>query len=602
MALEHVERKLAAILAADVAGYSRLTGADEEGTMRRLRALRAELIDPAIQTHRGRIVKTMGDGFLVEFSSVVDAVRCFLEVQRGVPARNADFEPDKRIEFRVGVHVGDVMVQPDGDLLGDGVNIAARLESIAEPGGICLSEDAYHQVRDRLEEEFVDLGDKELKNITRPVRVYSVKTGSGSLAPAAYASAPEKSGAPRLSIVVLPFANLGGDPEQEYFVDGVTECLTTDLSRITGSFVIARNTAFTYKGKPFDVKQIGRELNVHYVLEGSVQRGGSRMRVNVQLIDAETGNHLWAERFEKPVADLFAMQDEIVSRLAGALNTQLVAAEAHRAERAPHPDSMEFYFQGMACANKGLTSEYMAQASGFFKRALALDPDNLDALVGTATVDTLQGSNFMTDDREASLAAAEATLSKALAMAPNHAWAHCLLGAVQISTNRATQGIAECERALALDRNLVNAHGIIGLAKYFIGRGEETEAHVHEALRLSPNDTFGYLWMTYAGVAKMQLGLDDEAADWFRRGLETNQNFPPAHFYLAAALVHLGRLDEARAAVKAGIALDPAFTIFRFRAGASSDNQTYLAQLEHVIEGMRAAGIPEGSTEASEAV
>jgi tetratricopeptide (TPR) repeat protein len=208
----------------------------------------------------------------------------------------------------------------------------------------------------------------------------------------------------------------------------------------------------------------------------------------------------------------------------------------------------------------------------------------------------------MTDDREASLAAAEATLSKALAMAPNHAWAHCLLGAVQISTNRATQGIAECERALALDRNLVNAHGIIGLAKYFIGRGEETEAHVDEALRLSPNDTFGYLWMTYAGVAKMQLGLDDEATDWFRRGLETNQNFPPAHFYLAAALVHLGRLDEARAAVKAGIALDPAFTIFRFRAGASSDNHTYLAQLEHVIEGMRAAGIPEGSTEASEAV
>ena len=257
MALEHVERKLAAILAADVAGYSRLTGADEEGTMRRLRALRAELIDPAIQAHRGHIVKTMGDGFLVEFSSVVDAVRCFLEVQRGVPARNADFEPDKRIEFRVGVHVGDVMVQPDGDLLGDGVNIAARLESIAEPGGICLSEDAYHQVRDRLEEEFVDLGDKELKNIARPVRVYSVETGSGRLAPAAQASAPEKSRPPRLSIVVLPFAKLGSDPEQEYFVDGVTESLTTDLSRVAGAFVIARNTAFNYKGKPFDVKDIG---------------------------------------------------------------------------------------------------------------------------------------------------------------------------------------------------------------------------------------------------------------------------------------------------------------------------------------------------------
>ena len=594
MALEHVERKLAAILAADVAGYSRLTGADEEGTMRRLRVLRAELIDPAIQTNRGRIFKTMGDGILIEFASVVDAVRSFLEVQRGAAVRNADFAPENRIEFRAGIHLCDVMVQPDGDLLGDGVNIAARLESIAEPGGICLSEDAYHQVRDRLNEEFIDLGDKELKNIVRPVRVFSVKTGSESLAPAAHPSAAEKSVPPRLSIVVLPFANLGSDPEQEYFVDGVTESLTTDLSRVSGAFVIARNTAFNYKGKPFDVKQIGRELNVRYVLEGSVQRSGDRLRVNVQLIDAETGNHLWAERFDKPLADLFDMQDEIVSRLAGALNTQLVAAEARRAERAPHPDSMDLYFQGIACANKGLNPQYMAQARVFFERALALDPGNTEALVGTATVDTLCGSNFMTDDPAASLAAAEATLTKMLSLAPNHAWARCLMGAVQISTNRAAQGIAECERALALDRNLANAHGIIGLAKYLIGRGEETETHVHEALRLSPGDTFVYFWMTFAGVAKLQLGRDEEAVFWFRRGIETNQNFPPAHFYLAAALAHLGQLDEAQAAVKAGLALDPAFTLSRFRAGAASDNQTYLEQRERVIEGMREAGALEG--------
>ena len=594
MALEHVERKLAAILAADVAGYSRLTGADEEGTMRRLRVLRAELIDPAIQTNRGRIFKTMGDGILIEFASVVDAVRSFLEVQRGAAVRNADFAPENRIEFRAGIHLCDVMVQPNGDLLGDGVNIAARLESIAEPGGICLSEDAYHQVRDRLNEEFIDLGDKELKNIVRPVRVFSVKTGSESLAPAAHPSAAEKSVPPRLSIVVLPFANLGSDPEQEYFVDGVTESLTTDLSRVSGAFVIARNTAFNYKGKPFDVKQIGRELNVRYVLEGSVQRSGDRLRVNVQLIDAETGNHLWAERFDKPLADLFDMQDEIVSRLAGALNTQLVAAEARRAERAPHPDSMDLYFQGIACANKGLNPQYMAQARVFFERALALDPGNTEALVGTATVDTLCGSNFMTDDPAASLAAAEATLTKMLSLAPNHAWARCLMGAVQISTNRAAQGIAECERALALDRNLANAHGIIGLAKYLIGRGEETETHVHEALRLSPGDTFVYFWMTFAGVAKLQLGRDEEAVSWFRRGIETNQNFPPAHFYLAAALAHLGQLDEAQAAVKAGLALDPAFTLSRFRAGAASDNQTYLEQRERVIEGMREAGALEG--------
>jgi TolB-like protein len=264
--------------------------------------------------------------------------------------RNAGLPPERRIEFRVGIHLGDVVEESDGDLMGDGVNIAARLEGIASPGGICLSEDAYRQVRDRLKEGFADLGEKELKNIARPVRVFAIKTASSGVTQELIASTPEKPIPPRLSIVVLPFANLGGDPEQEYFVDGVTESLTTDLSRISGSFVIARNTAFTYKGKPFDVKQIGRELNVRYVLEGSVQRGGNRMRVNVQLIDGETGSHLWAERFDKSVSDLFDMQDEIVARLANQLGTQFIAAEARRAELAPHPDSMNLYFQGMTSA------------------------------------------------------------------------------------------------------------------------------------------------------------------------------------------------------------------------------------------------------------
>ena len=280
-------RKLAAILAADVVGYSRLAGSDEERTLARLRALRSDLIDPTIALHHGRVVKRTGDGVLIEFRSVVDAVRCAIELQNGMAERNGGLPPERCIEFRVGIHLGDVVEESDGDLMGDGVNIAARLEGIADPGGICLSEDAYRQVRDRLKEGFADLGEKELKNIARPVRVYAVKTGSAGSSPALHASAPDKAGPPRLSIVVLPFANLGGDPEQEYFVDGVTESLTTDLSRITGSFVIARNTAFTYKGKPFDVKQIGRELNVRYVLEGSVQRSGNRLRVNVQLIDAE---------------------------------------------------------------------------------------------------------------------------------------------------------------------------------------------------------------------------------------------------------------------------------------------------------------------------
>src|SRR5579862_9643189 len=333
-------RKLAAILAADVVGYSRLAGADEDRTLARLRALRSDLIDPTVAVHNGRVVKRTGDGSLIEFRSVVDAVRCAIEVQSGMIERNVGLPPERRIELRIGIHVGDVVEESDGDLMGDGVNIAARLEGIASPGAICLSEDAYRQVRARLDLAISDLGPTQLKNIAEPVRVYSLQVGVPAQAkPAAQASHTSASTPPRLSIVVLPFANLGGDPEQEYFVDGVTESLTTDLSRISGSFVIARNSAFTYKGKPTDVKQVGRELNVRYVLEGSVQRGGNRLRVNVQLIDAESGNHLWAERFDKPIADLFDMQDEIVARLANQLGTQLIEAEARRARRAPSPNS-----------------------------------------------------------------------------------------------------------------------------------------------------------------------------------------------------------------------------------------------------------------------
>jgi TolB-like protein len=313
-------------------------------------------------------------------------------------------------------------------------------------------------------------------------------------------TAKRESGPPCLSIVVLPFANLGGDHEQEYFVDGVTESLTTDLSRISGAFVIGRSTAFTYKGKAIDLKHIGCELNVRYVLEGSVQRAGNRMRVNVQLLEAETASHLWAERFDKPVADLFDMQDEVVARLAGMLKAQLVAAEARRA----------------------------------------------------------------------------------------------VLGLTLISTNRAAQGIAECERALALDRNLAMALATTGLAKYTMGRGEETEHHVQEALRLSPRDTNAYRWIMYAGFAKLLLGADEEAVARLRRSVEMNRNFPLSHFYLAAALAHLGRLDEAWSALQAGLALDPGFTISRFRARVSSDNPSYLTQRDYIRDGMSKAGLPEG--------
>ena len=568
---------------------------DEDRTLARLRGLRSDLVDPAIAAHHGRIVKRTGDGSIIEFRSVVDAVRCAIEVQNGLIERNGGLPPERRIEFRVGIHVGDVVEESDGDLMGDGVNIAARLEGVAKPGAICLSEDAYRQVSGRLDMAVTDLGPTQLKNIERSIWVYSLQVGVPAQAKPAPAQLPEKYAPPRLSMVVLPFANIGGGAEQEPFVDGVTESLTTDLSRLRGAYVVARNTAFTYKGKPLDVKTIGRELNVPYVLEGSVQRSGNRMRANIQLIDGETGNHLWAERFDKDLADLFDMQDEIVARLAGALNAQLTAAEARRAEQVLTPDSMDLYFQGLAWLNKGQTPESAAQARSFFDRALAADPDNVDALIGSAITDATEGGLLLTADPMTALAAAEGKLTKALSSVPDHARAHLYLGHVHILTRRATEGIAECEHALELDRNLAEAHSFIGVGKLFVGHAEETEAHIAEALRLSPRDTLAYRWMNIAGVAKDLLGNWEQAVAWFRRSIETNRNLPYANFVLAAALAQLGRLEEAHSAVKAGLALDPTFSISRSRAAwtTMSDNRTFLAQLAPVLEGMRKAGLPE---------
>jgi TolB-like protein/Tfp pilus assembly protein PilF len=547
--------------------------------------------------HHGRIVKRTGDGSIIEFRSVVDAVRCAIEVQSGLAERNAGLPPEKRIEFRVGIHVGDVVEENDGDLMGDGVNIAARLEGVAKPGAICLSEQAYWQVKGRLDLAVTDLGATQLKNIAEPIRVYSLDIGQPSQAkPSPPASAAEKIIPPHLSLVVLPFANIGGDPEQDCFVDGVTESLTTDLSRMRGSFVIGRNTAFTYKGKHVDLKQIGRELNVRYVLEGSVQRSGNRMRVNTQLIDAESGSHPWAERFDKQVADLFEMQDEIVSRLANALNTQLITAEARRAERVPSPDSMDSYFQGMAWLNKGsMLNNNLVRAQTYFERALAIDPDNVDALAQNAFADVqIVVSGYAAHERAARFAAAEAAATKALSLAPDHAGAHWAISFVYGFTNRGERAIAECEKALALDRNFAFAHAITGMHKLHLDRGEETEAHVLEAIRLSPRDAALNGWFAVAGFAKDYLGRYEEAVAWQRRSLDGNPNSPTAHFHLAIALAHLGRMEEARAAARAGFALAPHFTIASYLAANKfSDSPAHLSWRERQADGLRKAGLPE---------
>jgi TolB-like protein len=581
-----VVRRLSAILAADVAGYSRLMHHDEEATHAKLTALLTDAVAPSISEHGGRIVKNTGDGFLAEFPSAVEAVRAAVQFQSRINDLITGDAQDRRIAFRVGINVGDVIVEPH-DIFGDGVNIAARLESIAEPGGICISSSAYDHVRGKVGVEFADLGEQNLKSIALPVRTYAVVWDRPSSATHIERARQGPLSPARLSIVVLPFANLSGDPEQDYFVDGVTESLTTDLSRIGGSFVIARNTAFSYKGRAVDVRQVGRELNIRYVLEGSVQRNGNRLRVNVQLVDAETGNHLWAERFDKPVADLFEMQDEIVSRLANTLETQLIEAEARRAERSPHPNSMDLYFQGMAWFNKGPTPDNLAQARGFFERALALDPDSIEALVGLAYLD---GRISATDDKFARFAAAETAATRALTLAPDNALAHMALGCTKICTNRVAEGIAECERALQLNQNLADAHATIGVAKMFVGCAPETEVHVREALRLSPRDSNAFRWLHCVGVAKLMIGDDPEAAIWLRRSLEANRNYPLVHFHLGAALVFLQQPDQARAAVQEGLTLDPEFTIRRMRR--LSDHPTYRAGGKRIRDGMRMAGVP----------
>jgi TolB-like protein/class 3 adenylate cyclase len=591
---ERVERRLTAILVADVASYSRLMHANEERTHSRVTALLANTVAPAIARHGGRIVKHTGDGLLAEFASAVDAVRAAMLFQDSVYESVRDDAPDQRILFRVGINIGDVIVGAH-DIFGDGVNIAARLQGIAEPGGICLSSSVHDQVRGKIGAEFADLGTQSLKNIATPVRAFAV-VPDASGAVVRDGGATERPPPPppaHLSIAVLPFANIGDDPGQDYFADGVTESLTTDLSRIHGSFVIARNTAFAYKGMALDARQIGRELNVRYVLEGSVQRDGDRLRISAQLIDAETANHLWAERFDKTAVDLFDIQDEIVSRLANTLDSQLIEAEAQRAARSPHPDAMDMYFQGVACWHKGATPEYLMQARHFFARALALDPGNVDAAVGMATVDATMAGSFASDNRVEQLAGAEAMLNDALSMDPHYAGAHLALGAVYMFTNRSIQGIQACERALTLDRNLADAHGCIGMAKYFIGRARETEGHVREALRLSPRDVFIYRWMLFVGIAKLQLGQDGEAIVCLRRSIEANRNFPLAHFHLAEALALLGEVEEGRLAAQAGLALDPGFNLHRYRMNALSDNPVYLAGRERSCQGMRLAGVPE---------
>jgi TolB-like protein len=586
-------RRLAAIFAADVVGYSRLMGLDEVGTVEALRDHRAAA-DPLIAEHGGRIVKTTGDGVLIEFSSVVGAVECGLALQRLSAERNAGIAGDRRMEWRIGLHIGDVLVEGD-DILGDGVNIAARLEGIAEPGGIYISEDAFRQVRGKVEVDFADLGEQSLKNIARPVRVYALR--AEGLAGDAPANVPAVA-APRLSIVVLPFANLSSDPEQQYFADGITEDLTTDLSRIAGVLVISRNTAFTYRNRAIDTKQIGRELGVRYVLEGSVRRSGNQIRINAQLVDAEKDTQLWAERFNGNTSDLFAVQDEITRRIAVALNLELWSAEAARPSQ--DPDAVDYIFRAGAILMGGSPSrERYAEAIALFEHALALDPRSVDAQSGLATDLASRVIDNMTDTAAADLVRAESLAGQALATAPNNSLAHFAKGQLLRAQLRYADAVPEYEAALSYNPNWVHALHSLARCKFFTGSIEEVIPLEEQAIRLSPRDPVIGGWYRQIGLVHLVQSRTEQAV----AGLEKARNAAPAHpnirAQLASAYALAGETERAAAELAEARRLsadDRYSSLARLRAvedfGAHGPKVRALLEASY-IAGLHKAGMPE---------
>jgi adenylate cyclase len=551
-------RRLAAILAADVAGYSRLMGADEEGTHERLKAHLSELVEPKIAEHRGRIVKNTGDGLLAEFPSVVDAVRCAVEIQRGMIDREPEMPDEQRIRFRIGINLGDVIVE-EHDIFGDGVNVAARLEALAEPGGICVSRVVRDQVRDKLDVAFEDMGEQRVKNITRPVRAFALRPEAvadlpaSSTSPATSISMPTTV-APRLSIVVLPFTNLSNDPEQQYFADGITEDLTTDLSRIAHSFVISRNTAFTYRNKPIDTKQIGRELGVRYLLEGSVRRSGNQLRISAQLIDAATDAHLWAERFDQDTGDLFALQNEITSRIANALGVELIAAEAARPTE--HPDALDYILRGRAVLLKHRTPETNREAINLYEHALTLDPQSVEAQSRLAGVLVTRVLGLITDSAAADLARAVGLVDQALAASPRSARAHFVKGHVLRAQNRWEEAVLEYEAALALDHNLVAALTSLGWCKLYAGSIEEVTPLVEQAIRLSPRDPYIGSCYYLIGTVDLLRSHIDEAIVWLEKARSAAPGRPFTHLSLTAAYALRGETDRAAAELAEARRLD----------------------------------------------
>jgi len=583
-----VERRLAAILAADVAGYSRLIEANEESTLSRLKALRAEVIDPKIAAHTGRLVKTTGDGLLVEFASVVDALRCAAEIQAALAERNAPLPADKRIDLRVGLNMGDIVVE-DGDIFGDGVNVAARLEGLAEPGGICVSARVREDAAGRLDLGFEDMGDQALKNITRPVRVYRVVIAARPAMPQAGTplALPDKP-----SIAVLPFQNLSGDPEQEYFADGMVEEITTALSRIRWLFVIARNSSFTYKGKAVDVKQIGRELGVRYVLEGSVRKAGGRVRITSQLIDASTGAHIWADRFDGALDDIFELQDQVASGVVGAIEPRLRQSEIERAHRKPTEslDAYDLYLRALALRDIH-TDESMREAIALLRQALAIDPNYVPAKAAIGWSRIHQRSHGRNPVSEADTAEAVAYAREAIEAGKDDPDALFMAAftLLYLGGDLAVAATA-VDRALALNPNSAHAWMVRGYVS--LPHPDIAIEAFERAMRLNPFDRLERGFICGIAVAHLLARRYEQALDWSLRALREQPSYPAALRAKAVACAHLDRVEEAREAVRQLLDLQPWNTIARtaqFYARLFGSQEAAAVY----TEGLRKAGMPE---------
>jgi TolB-like protein/class 3 adenylate cyclase len=592
---ERAERRLAAVLAADVAGYSRLMGRDEEGTLANLKSLRKTLVDPAIAAHRGRIVKTTGDGMLVEFASAVDAARCAVVVQRGVAAQNGGIPQDTRIEFRIGIHVGDIIID-DNDIFGDGVNIAARLEGIAEPGGVCISDDAQRQIRGKVDIDFDDMGSQTLKNITEPMRAWRVRLdGSAPASPQVKPSAdmsqplalPDKP-----SIAVLPFQNMSGDPEQEYFADGMVEEIITALSRFRSLFVIARNSSFAYKGKAVDIKQVGRELGVRYLLEGSVRKAGGKVRITGQLIDTATGAHLWADRFDGSLEDVFDLQDRVTTSVVGLIAPKLEQAEIERAKRKPTEklDAYDYYLRGLSKMYQW-SKPASEEALRLFASAVDLDPEFATAYAVAARCVGIRRQNAWLAHPEREVAEGLQWARRALELGKDDALVLSQAGfAVGYLGNDVEGGSSFLDRSLSLNSNSAVTWILSAWIQLFLGNPDEVVARASRALRLSPVDPIQAQFMTAIALGHFLAGRFEDSLLWTERALLEQPNLLLPLLCLVGTTALLGRIDEAQRLVPRLLQVNPSFRISDIKDMGPFRRPEDPARF---AEGARLAGLPE---------